>query len=249
MKSFFKFCVNSDFIAKNPAVHLDTIKSNRAKTDPFTANELNAIFEALPGFTDEYGRRGTVIARETKAFVLAMRFTGMAIGDVASLEKSAVTGCSIVTNRKKTNEEVQAEVPQFVVDELHAVALPNIRYFFWSGSGKLHTRTSKWGNRLRKLFTLAGVPKAVPHMFRHTFARDFLERGGSMAELAELLGNSEAICQKHYSKWDSRRQERLKQNLQALWKDDPLTKRLSLASVGRPDETPTPESATSDAGA
>jgi integrase len=85
---------------------------------------------------------------------------------VTLLETTAVSGCRI--SRKKTSETVHASVPQFVIDELWDAPHDSEKFFFWSGLGKLHTRTNKWGDRLRKLFTLAGVPNATPHMFRHT---------------------------------------------------------------------------------
>lgn len=213
---------------KNPVVHLDPISVTRPKTDPFTHEQQMAIFNALANFPDEYGRRGMPIAAQTKAFVLLLRYTGMAIGDVAKLEKAAVDGCRIRTYRKKTGEEVFAKVPQFVVDALNAAPHDSEKYFFWSGEGLIHTRTSKWGNRLRKLFKLAGIEGCTPYMFRHTLARDFLEDGGSMAELAELLGNSAQVCQRYYSKWDRRRQDRLERNLDRLRENDPITKMLQL---------------------
>jgi site-specific recombinase XerD len=251
LKSFFWYCFNADFLVKNPVVHLDPITVERSKTDPFTVEEQVAIFNALPDFPDEYGRRGLPIAIQTKAFVLVLRYTGMAIGDVAKLDKQSVHGRRIITNRKKTGEEVFASVPQFVIDALKEAPHDSDRYFFWSGRGKIHTRTSKWGSRLKKLFVLANVltttvdksrgvagkltdeteavkiSMAHPYMFRHTFARDFLESGGSMAELAELLGNTEAICQKHYSKWDKRRQDRLERNIDAMRADDLITKMMN----------------------
>lgn len=226
LKSFFWFCYHSDFLTKNPVIHLDPISVNRPKTDPFTHEQEMAIFEALPDFPDEYGRRGTAIAQQTRAFVYVLRYTGMAIGDVAKLEKADLHGFRIRTYRKKTGEDVFATVPQFVVDALHEAPHDSDRYFFWSGEGLIHTRASKWGDRLRKLFKLAKLEGATPYQFRHTLARDFLENGGSMAELAELLGNSPRICERYYSKWDGRRQARLEQNLRALRENDPITKML-----------------------
>jgi hypothetical protein len=44
---------------------------DRLETSPFTEAEQIAIFDALPDFPDEYGRRGTDIARQTKAFLYA----------------------------------------------------------------------------------------------------------------------------------------------------------------------------------
>jgi integrase len=226
LKSFFWYCYHSDFVSKNPVLHLDAIKVNRPKTDPFTLDEQIKIIKALDEFPDEYGRRGTPIAKQTRAFVYVMRYTGMAIGDVAKLEKAHVQGRKVLTNRKKTGEPVFATVPQVVLDVLMAAPHDGERYFFWSGEGLIHTRTSKWGNRLRKLFTLAGLKDATPHMFRHTFARDFLASGYGMPELAEVLGNSPAVCEKHYSKWDTRRQNRLEENIDRMRENDPITKML-----------------------
>jgi integrase len=227
LKSFFWYCYHSDFLTKNPVVHLDPISVTRAKTQPFTHEQQIAIFNALADFPDEYGRHGTPIAAQTKAFVYVLRYTGMAIGDVAKLEKDHVQDCRIRTHRKKTGEDVFAKVPQFVIDTLNSAPHDSETFFFWSGEGLIHTRASKWGNRLRKLFKLAKIEGCTPYMFRHTLARDFLEDGGSMAELAELLGNSTRVCERYYSKWDKRRQDRLERNLDKLRENDPITKLLA----------------------
>lgn len=237
VKSFFWYCDHADFLTKNPVVFLDPISVTRPKTEPFTHQQQIAIFKALADLQNEYGRWGLPIAAQTKAFVYVLRYTGMAIGDVAKLEKADVQGCRIRTYRKKTGEDVFAKVPQFVVDALNEAPHDSEKYFFWSGEGLMHTRTSKWGNRLRKLFKLAKVENATPYQFRHTLARDFLEDGGSMAELAELLGNSARVCERHYSKWDRRRQDRLERNLDKLRENDPITKMLQVI------ENPTRETA------
>lgn len=256
MKGFFRFCVKCDFIVKSPAADLDSIPEGRPKTEPFTREEIDRIFGAVSLLTDEYGRQGQPIADQTRAFILVMRYTGLSIGDTAKLEKSDVDGCRIRTYRKKTGEDVFTRVPQFVVDAINAAPHDSERYYFWTGDGMLHTRTSKWGNRLQRLFAAAGVrivesekrrrsggklkaeaetvrvSKATPHMFRHTLVRDLLEAGTPMEEIAELLGNSMKIVEKYYSKWDTRRQARLEKRLEDFWQNDPLTK--TLTHVGSP---------------
>ncbi|MGA7234295.1 MAG: site-specific integrase [Bryobacteraceae bacterium] len=251
LKAFFSFCVDAEYIAKSPAKKLDAISEEREKTEPFTADEIQRIMDALPLLTDEYGRRGGPIAKQTKAFVYVMRYTGLSIGDTTTLEKEQVHGCRIRTYRKETSEDVYAVVPQFVIDALNAAPHDSEQYFFWSGEGTAHSRTNKWGDRLQRLFVLAGVKLkevekkrrsggklkqedervtvsyAKPHMFRHTLARDLLERGMPMEELAEVLGNTARIVEKYYSKWDSRRQRRLEQHLCQFWQDDAVTKTLA----------------------
>lgn len=251
LKAFFTFCVDADYIAKSPVKKLDSLPEDREKTDPFQPDEMKRIFDALPMLTDEYGRRGEPIAKQTKAFVYVMRYTGMSIGDTTTLEKQHVDGCRIRTYRKKTGEDVYGIVPQFVIDALNEAPHDSERYFFWSGDGTAKTRTSKWGVRLQRLFVLADVKArevekkrrsggklkdvaetvkisdAKPHMFRHTLARDLLLNGTPMEELAEVLGNSMRIIEKYYSKWDTRRQARLEQHLSAFWNEDTLTKALA----------------------
>jgi integrase len=250
MKGFFRFCVKSDFIVKTPASELDAIPEDRPKTEPFTRAEIERIFAAVKSLPDEYGRHGQPIADQTRAFILVMRYAGTSIGDTAKLEKVAVDGCRIRTYRKKTGEDVFAKVPPFVIEALNTSPHDSERYFFWTGNGMLHTRTSKWGSRLQKLFVAAGVrivdsekkrrsggklkaeteavkvSKATPHMFRHTLVRDLLECGTPMEEIAELLGNSMKVVEKYYSKWDTRRQARLEKRLEDFWQNDPVTKNL-----------------------
>jgi integrase len=212
---------------------------------------MERIFAAMENLQDEYGRSGQPIALQTRAFVLVMRYTGMSIGDTSKLEKDDVDGTRIRTYRKKTGEDVFGRVPPFVIEALNAAPHDSDRYYFWTGQGKLHTRASKWGARLQRLFVLANVQtvetqrkrrsggklkddletvtisKATPHMFRHTLARDLLERGTPMEEIAELLGNTMEVVEKCYSKWDIRRQARLEQRLEEFWENDPLTQRLT----------------------
>jgi integrase len=249
VKAFFNFCVDADYITKSPAKKLDPIPEDRPNTEPFEVDEIQRIFEALPKLEDEYGRQGGPIAAQTMAFVYVMYTTGLSIGDTAKLDKSAVHRATrrIRTHREKTGEEVFAKVPQVVIDALEQAPHDSDQYFFWSGEGKIHTRTSKWGNRLQKLFVLANVrtrevqkrrrsggvlktepetvivSEATPHMFRHTFARNWLESGRSIEDLAKLLGNSVRTIEKYYSKWDKRRQSKLEVQLDDMWIKDPIT--------------------------
>jgi hypothetical protein len=71
--------------------------------------------------------------------------------------KADVDGCRIRTYRKKTGEEVFAKVPPFVIEPLDTAPHDSEEFYFWTGQGKLHTRTSKWGNRLQRLFVVANV--------------------------------------------------------------------------------------------
>ena len=59
------------------------------------------------------------------------------------------------------------------------------------------------------VFLRSGVPGAKSHRFRHTLATELLERGGSMQDVADVLGISIKVAERHYAKWSAGRQERI----------------------------------------
>jgi integrase len=49
----------------------------------------------------------------------------------------------------------------------------------------------------------------MPHRYRHTLAMRLLEDGASFQEVADVLGNTEAVVRKHYGKWSKKRQSNI----------------------------------------
>ena len=261
LKSFWKYCFDSDFTAKNVAAALPTIGDDRQakerKIPTFTLEEIERIIAALDDYESAYKRQGSEIAKQVRAFTLVQRYTGLSIGDTTKLRKDEMSGNRIVTARKKTGEPVWTAVPQFVIDALWEAPHDSEDFFFWSGRGHLHTRTSKWHTRLQRLFVLARVrineqPRyrrsggrkkaepelvevslATPHMWRHTFVRDLYLRDTPVEDIADLLGDDSATVREYYSCFDYLRQQKLVSRVEQMWATDPLTCRLAGA------ETPT----------
>ena len=70
-------------------------------------------------------------------------------------------------------------VPSFVIAALFSFVPDSPEYFFWSGKGKLHTRTSKWGERLQRLHVYAGVRVSEVEKVRRS--------GGKLKDTAETV--------------------------------------------------------------
>lgn len=228
LMSFFKFCYRAELISRNVADGLPPVPDRTGPKDPFEPEELERLWKVVPDFPDEYGRRAQPIAIQTEAFALIMRYTGLAVADTTKLEKSSVRGNQILTYRTKTNGDVWTTVPKWVVEKLWAAPHDSDRYFFWSGTSKLHTRTSKWFSRLRKLLNLADLQHRTPHNFRHHFAVELLQNDVPIDVVARLMGHKNVrTTEESYGKWVRARQRRLEEHLDRVRSLDPLNQRMS----------------------
>jgi integrase len=262
LKGFWKYCFETPefHLKSNIAVRLPTIGDMRVekmrKIPTLTPAEDEAILMAAQQAAKDgilFGRGGPKVGRQVLAFTYVEKYTAMSVGDVATLRCDALTGNSLFLHRKKTGEPVYCYLPDFVVEALRSFRPDSPEYFFWSGQGKFHTRTSKWGERLQKLYVAAGVrvekvqkrtrsggilkehpelvkvSKVTPHWWRHTFVRNcYLRRPQPVPieTIADLLADEVDTVREYYSSFDKLRQEQLKEESASIWLNDPLTQRL-----------------------
>ena len=62
---------------------------------------------------------------------------------------------------------------------------------------------------LAAVFQKSGVVGAHAHRFRHTLASNILAGGGTMQDVADVLGISIRVAQQSYAKWTPSRQARI----------------------------------------
>lgn len=89
-------------------------------------------------------------------------------------------------------------------------------YFFWSGNGRPETAVRGWRRSLEHVYTAADLKRngkklrAHTHTLRHTFDIETLNAGASLEDVSLLLAHrSIKITERHYLRFDQRRQERL----------------------------------------
>jgi integrase len=134
---------------------------------------------------------------------------------VALLERSRVDDGVILLHTHKTGATIRLPIPDELQVALEAVPSPRganaktSTHFFINGTGSVRTSISVAERCLRAVFKKSGVVDAHAHRFRHTLATDILTNGGTMRDVADVLGISESIAAKHYAKWDQGRQDRI----------------------------------------
>jgi integrase/recombinase XerD len=228
--AFFNYCVRKKWISANPAKLLGRIKAAEKPTDYFPADEFARIIDATYIYNPKaWNTEPRNQATRVRALILLMRWSGLAISDAVSLERTRLTDKNeIFLRRAKTGQPVYVPIPPDVADALRNIPpgpATNPRYFFWSGNGKLKSAVADWQRALRRVFDLADIshadetPKRChPHMFRDTFAVECLLAGVPLEQVSILLGHgSIKITEKHYAPWVKARQEQLTASVRKSW--------------------------------
>jgi integrase/recombinase XerD len=212
LRTFFRFCQESGWIESNPAKLLKAPLGRAKPVVPFSEDELEKILWATEVYPDSPpGRR-----KQVRAFVLTLRYTGLRIGDCVALRRDHIREGKLFLRTAKTGTSVYLPLPRETTTALSEIPKAN-EFYFWSGLN-LRSAVSNWQRSLHTLFKLAGV-RGHAHMFRHSFACDFLSKGVPIEDVAVLLGHSSsAITAKHYNSYVQLRQQRLEENIQKAWK-------------------------------
>jgi len=214
---FFHFCQSSGWVRDNPARRLSRIRVEQTPTGYFSQEEMKKIIEATHRI-----RNGDRL----RALTLLMRWSGLAIRDAVTLERSRLSNNNqIFLYRAKTGTPVYVSLPPDVALVLLNFHPDNPRYFFWSGNGNPKSAVADWQRAFRRLFKEAnlchedGTPKrCFPHMFRDTFAVECLLAGVPIHEVAMLLGHSSVrTTEKHYAPFVSARMEKLDDYVKGTW--------------------------------
>ncbi len=202
LRAFFRFCMERKWCEDNPAAALKHSKHVQKPTLPVSDEDFEKLIAACEG------------RERVKAFLLMLRYSGLRIQDCVRLQRSAIKDGKLFLYSSKTSVPVWMPLPDFVISE---VMKWEGEYFFWTGIGSIRTAVGNWQRALERVGKAAGV-KFSAHKLRDSFAVSLLENKVSLENVATLLGNSPAICFKHYAPWVKSRQDALAADIERAWK-------------------------------
>jgi site-specific recombinase XerD len=202
LRQFFEFCRDRGWTSTNPAKALKIARMQEANdVVPYTHNEIVKIIAAC----DEIGR-SSYERRRSRAMTLLMRYAGLRISDVVTLSREHIQGLYLVKRAVKNNKLIRVELPSAVFQALDllpppkAAARDNKRYFSSDTTGLRSLVKGAW-RTMDAVFRRSGIVGGHPHRFRHTLASELLGKGGSIEEVAGILGDSAATIRRYYAKW------------------------------------------------
>jgi integrase len=219
IKSFFKFCVENEWLEKSPARVLKSPQVPLSPTLPFTKEEMKRIYSACEEYASKREHRERMLA-----IVLVMRYSGLRIGDVMGLRREHLdSDGKLFLYTAKTGTPVKIPLPISVVEKIHSLPSNPSGYLFWDqqGSERILTATSNLRKSLSRLFVLARVEGGHAHRFRDTFAVELLQAGVSIETVSVLLGHSSIrVTERHYAPWVKSRQDKLEREVRKIWEED-----------------------------
>ncbi len=215
LRSFFRFCQDSGWVDRNPAMAVKSSKVEQNPTLPFSDNEVEHVLVAARALTG-FGRYGPKI----EPMVLLLRYSGLRIQDAACLERARLVDDKLFLYQQKTGTPVYCPLPPVVVERLTAVRNDNKQFFFYDGTSQRQSMVKSWDRVFQKVFATAkpAITGGHPHRFRDTFAVSLLLKGVSIEIVSKLLGHSSIkVTERHYAPWVKARQELLETEVRRIW--------------------------------
>jgi integrase len=213
VRSFFKFCVEREWVEKSPAKSLKLPKIDEIEVKPYKAEELQKIIKAIDKFPN-WGIYGEKNRDRVRAFVAVLRWTGMRIGDAVQLDASKIVDGQVILRTEKNGKRVSIPAHPEITSAL--LKMNKSGYFFWSGESTVHSAVTDWWRTLKRLGQVAHI-HVTAHKFRHTLAAELISAGVPIAQVAAILGNSPRIVEKHYSQFIEQRQMALDAAVKGTW--------------------------------
>src|SRR5579864_929888 len=136
LRTFFEFCLDRDWIERNPAKKMKMPPDPKPKPrEPYTQAEIIRILAAC----DTFGKSSYERLR-AKAMVLLMRFYGLRVSDVATLRKDRIRNDHLFLHAVKNGATIWLPLYPEVKSALDFLPLPqgagaDCEYFFWTGAG------------------------------------------------------------------------------------------------------------------
>ena len=226
LKAFFTFAESEGWVEESPVSGIRSPKPDSRPTMPLSVDDVRAMLEASAGKPKEH------------ALLLLLRYSGLAISDAVTLERSAVhSSGELILRRAKSGELVTVLLPGEALAALKAIEPPARRHYFWTGESDPVTACKYWRNRLKLVAIDAGIDGFHPHRLRDTFAVELLLSGMCIDDVSTLLGHSSVrTTEKYYAPWNGARRRRLARLVSEVHRQDPI---LAEVTVKKPPGTVT----------
>lgn len=204
LKTFFNTLFKEDIVNKNPVRNIKLMKVDEDTFEPFTDDEIERIL-SIPD-SGQYAQFRDLV------MMYLMLDTGIRIREVCELEVNEIdfkTRSIILPSSKNKNRKPRLlPLSNQVVKMLLELVTENKAHFDTSYVIVSNIGTKYNPNSFRKRLGIyrgkARIEKRVsPHLFRHTFCKNFILNGGDIFTLQRIVGHADITTTRKYIQLDN----------------------------------------------
>lgn len=200
LSTLFRFLFTEGIISYNPMQNISQVRDDAHE-------EVQGVpDEQIDSILSSYDDRQFAQWRD-KTLILLLLDTGLRIGEALSLtpeqinfkELTITVSSLIAKNRKSRDIPISREVAK----RLRQLLDETQQYFgeecklFMNAYGEEFTDDA-FRRRLNRLKRKLNITKLSPHMFRHTFARNYILNGGDLFTLQKILDHADIQTTRKY---------------------------------------------------
>lgn len=204
LRTMCRFWANEGYLRSDPMEKVNLLKNDSVDDlTGYTEKELKKLFGVLD--LRQYS------CFRDKVIMLLLLDTGIRINELVNvklsrLDKKQLTltiPAEIAKNGKSRTIPVSIKVMKLLLelDNENKLYFEPTEYLFLTAYGD-RMITNTFRRRLYKYAKESGVARATPHMFRHTFARDYLVNGGDLFTLQLILDHADITTTRRYIQMD-----------------------------------------------
>ncbi len=218
LKQFFGFLKSEKEISEDPTRLIELPKKDKLLPNFLTTAEIGAIIDATNNDKKPGGTR-------MRAFIEILAGSGLRVSEIISLKKNNIQSTEVEGTKRYfllvkgkgekeriaplTNSAIEAINEYMNIWESFLTPAQQVKAKMASGDFWLFPSKGKAGyisrqqvaNLLKLYASLAGVDpsKISPHVLRHSFATNILQKGIDLRVLQEILGHSDISTTQVYT--------------------------------------------------
>lgn len=192
IKTFLKFCGYDENEIKFPLISV--VRENK---EPYSKEEIELLLKKPTRNSYTAWRNHTIVCLLLSTGIRCRTLVNLKISDLDFTSNTILL--REIKTKKKYYIPMSSTLKQSIKHYLSLFEHDTDDYLFMSLYGDKLSRPSV-KEAIREYNLKRGVPKTSIHLFRHTFAINYLRNGGNIMTLKEILGHSNIATTQQYLK-------------------------------------------------